>query len=42
MNVRLIECPACGEDLSNATGQSRSSHIAGHSPEDFGLPPLWD
>jgi len=40
--IRLIECPACGEDLSGATGQFRSAHIAGHNPEDFGLPPLRD
>jgi hypothetical protein len=36
--ARLVECPACGEDLEDAT--NRPTHIGQHDPEDFGLSPL--
>lgn len=39
--VRLIECPACGEELEPEQGVGKVSyHIAEHSPEDFGLSPI--
>lgn len=35
----LVECPACGADLSGAT--KASAHLVNeHLPEDFGLTPL--
>lgn len=39
----LTRCPACGHEFGRDVEQvskSRSSHIAGHAPEDFGLSPL--
>lgn len=38
----LVECPACGADLSDTNGIGRTSHIAEHTPADFGLTPLAD
>lgn len=40
--LRLIECPACGEPIPATPGGANgpSSHIAQHSPEDFGLSPI--
>ena len=32
--IRLAECP-CGYEFED--GESRSEHIADHTPEDFGL-----
>ena len=37
--VRLVRCPACGRKLSQLRVRT-STHIASHSPEDFGLTPL--
>lgn len=40
--LRLVECPACGADLTvDWRGDGTvPDHVASHDPEDFGLAPL--
>lgn len=45
VRVVLVRCPACGFDFRRDDGtihegRHKTRHLAGHSPEDFGLSPM--